>query len=94
MSLETKVDLLSERARPIAPLPNVARKMPSLIPTRSIDRRRYAEAVMCLYTSPVRHLMAATVTDVLLLERFVPDRGVAVERAAEGDVERAPSVCE
>ena len=42
MSLEMKVDLLSERARPIAPLPlpNVAKKAPSLMPTRSIDRRR------------------------------------------------------
>ena len=34
-----------------------------------------------------RHLVAASVTDVLLLERRVPDRGVASERAAEGDVE-------
>ena len=53
MSLETKVDLLSERARPIAPLPNVARKAPSLAPARSIDSRRCAAAVMCFYTSPV-----------------------------------------
>ena len=31
--------------------------------------------------------MAASVADVLLLERFVPNRGVAVEHTAEGDVE-------
>ena len=31
-------------------------------------------------------------TNVLLLERLVPDRGVAVERAAEGDVERHNAV--
>ena len=35
-----------------------------------------------------RYLVAASVTNVLLLERLVPDRGVAVERAAEGNVER------
>ena len=34
------------------------------------------------------HLMTSAVTDVLLLERLVPDRGVAVKRAAERDVER------
>ena len=34
-----------------------------------------------------RHLVAASVPDVLLLERRVPDRGVASERGAEGDVE-------
>ena len=34
-----------------------------------------------------RHLVAAFVADVLLLERFVPDRGLAVERTAEGGVE-------
>ena len=36
--------------------------------------------------------MTATVTDVLLLGRFVPDRCVAVERAAEGGVERHRAV--
>ena len=35
-----------------------------------------------------RHLVAASVANVLLLERLVPDHGVAVERAAEGEVER------
>ena len=34
------------------------------------------------------HFMTPTVTNVLLLERLVPDRGVTVERAAERDVER------
>ena len=44
---------------------------------------------MRLYTSPVTScLMTPTVTDVFLLERLVPDRGVVVKRAAEGDVER------
>jgi len=36
--------------------------------------------------------MTPTVTDVLLLERLVPDRGVAVKRAADGDVERHRAV--
>ena len=53
MSLETKVDLLLERMRPIMPLPNVARKAPSLAPARSIERRRCTDVVMCLWTSPV-----------------------------------------
>ena len=53
MSLETKVDdLLSGRSRPIAPLPNMARKAPSLAPARSIESRRCANAVICLCTSP------------------------------------------
>ena len=46
MSLETTVDLLSERTRPIAPLPNVARKASPLAPARSIESRRCADAVM------------------------------------------------
>ena len=82
-SFETKVDLLSDQARPTAPLPNVARKAPSLAPARSIDSRRCAEVVMWL---------APFVSDVLLFERLVPDRGVAAERAAEGDVERHRAV--
>ena len=35
-----------------------------------------------------RHLVAPFVPGVLLLERLVPDRGVAAERAAEGNVKR------
>ena len=44
---------------------------------------------MCLYTPPVtRHLVAASVANVLFLERLVPDRGVAAKRSTEGGVER------
>ena len=53
MSFEMKVNLFSDRARPIAPFPNVAREAPSLAPARSIDSRRCADAVMCLLMSPV-----------------------------------------
>ena len=35
-----------------------------------------------------RHLVANSVANVLLLERLISDLGVAVERAAEGNVER------
>ena len=45
MSFETKLDLLSDRARPIAPLPNVARKAPSLAPARGpFDRQSAHQA--------------------------------------------------
>ena len=87
MSLETKVDLLSERARPIAPLPNVARKAPSLAPACSIEREPPLRRRRDVLVHVVRHLVVVSVPDVLLLERLVPDRGVASERAVEGDVE-------
>ena len=40
-----------------------------------------------MFVHVARHLVAASVADVLFLERFVPDRGVAAKRSTEGGVE-------
>ena len=85
MSFKTKLDLLSDRARPIAPLSNVARKdrpwrQPALSTVVAVPRRSDA------FVGVAGHLMAPFMPDVLLFERLVSDRGVAAERTAEGDV--------
>ena len=41
-----------------------------------------------MFVGLASHLVVPFVPDVLLLERLVPDRGVAAERTAEGDVKR------